>query len=59
MDDVFLIPKQEGQINKRRSRRKVYHDDGLLVNDGLLLLLSQNSALGFWGREKDTVNRVD
>lgn len=59
IDDVFLIPKQEGQINKRRSKWKVYHDDGLLVNDGLLLLLSQNSVLGFWRREKDTVNRAD
>lgn len=59
IDDVFLIPKQEGQINNRRSRRKVYHDDGLLVNDGLLLLLSQNRVLGFWRKEKDTVNRAD
>lgn len=60
----------EGKINLaiklKRSRQtvamegwRVYHDDGLLVDDGLLLLLllSQRSVMCFWRRGQDTVNK--
>lgn len=55
---ISIFFKWRGADGQRRWR--VYHDDGLLVDDGLLLLLlllSQCSRMCLWRREHDTINK--